>query len=80
VGLSIEHAFDCDVECVEHAEALALDEAHLESMEKLVNNDLNSTSKHADSFKAAEKTKEVALDRAAPEGKALRVSSILDPK
>jgi hypothetical protein len=27
VGSSIEHAFDCDVECVEHAEALALDEA-----------------------------------------------------
>jgi hypothetical protein len=27
VGSSIEHAFDCDVECVEHAEALVLDEA-----------------------------------------------------
>jgi hypothetical protein len=27
VGPSIEHAFDCDVECMEHAEALALDEA-----------------------------------------------------
>jgi hypothetical protein len=26
VGSSVEHAFDCDVECVEHAEALALDE------------------------------------------------------
>jgi hypothetical protein len=26
VGSSIEHAFDCDVEFVEHAEALALDE------------------------------------------------------
>jgi hypothetical protein len=26
VGSSTEHAFDCDVECVEHAEALALDE------------------------------------------------------
>jgi hypothetical protein len=27
VGSSIKHAFDCDVECMEHAEALALDEA-----------------------------------------------------
>jgi hypothetical protein len=26
VGSSIENAFDCDVECVEHDEALALDE------------------------------------------------------
>jgi hypothetical protein len=40
VGLSIEHAFGCDVECVEHAEALALDEALVANMEKLVNEDL----------------------------------------
>jgi hypothetical protein len=32
VGSSIEHAFDCDVECVEHAEALALDEALVANM------------------------------------------------
>jgi hypothetical protein len=80
VGSSIEHAFDCDVECVEHAEALALDEALVASMEKLVNEDLDSTAKHADSFEVAEQTKEVPLDPAAPEGKVLRVSSTLDPK
>jgi hypothetical protein len=80
VGSSIEHAFDCDVECVEHAEALALDEALMESMKKLVNKDLNSTAKHAGSFEAAEQTKEVPLDPSTPGGKALRVSSTLDPK
>jgi hypothetical protein len=80
VGSSIEHAFDCDVECVEHAEALALDEALVANLEKLVNEDLDSTTKHAGSFEAAEKTKEVPLDPAAPEGKALRVGSTLDPK
>jgi hypothetical protein len=80
VGSSIEHAFDCDVECVEHAEALALDEALVANLEKLVNEDLDSAAKHAGSFEAAEQTKEVPLDRAAPEGKALRVSSTLDPK
>jgi hypothetical protein len=80
VGSSIEHAFDCDVECVEHAEALALDEALVANMEKLVNEDLSFTAKHAGSFEAAEQTKEVPLDPAAPEGKALRVSSTLDPK
>jgi hypothetical protein len=36
--------------------------------------------RHAGSFEAAEQTKEVLLDPAAPEGKALRVSSTLDPK
>jgi hypothetical protein len=80
MGSSIEHAFDCDVECVEHAEALALDEALVANLEKLVNEDLDSTAKHAGSFKAAEQTKEVPLDPAAPEGKAWRVSSTLDPK
>jgi hypothetical protein len=60
VGSSIEHAFDCDVECVEHAEALALDEALVANLEKMVNEDLNSTTKHAGSFEAAEQTKERA--------------------
>jgi hypothetical protein len=36
--------------------------------------------KHASSFEAAEQTKEVPLDPAAPKVKALRVSSTLDPK
>jgi hypothetical protein len=80
VGLSIEHTFDCDVECMEHAEALALDEELVANMEKMVNEDLSSTAKHAGSFEAAEQTKEVPLDHAAPEGKVLRVSSTLNPK
>jgi hypothetical protein len=80
VGSSIEHAFNCDVKCVDHAEELALDEALVANLEKLVNEDLDSTAKHAGSFEAAEQTKEVPLDPAAPEGKALRVSSTLDPK
>jgi hypothetical protein len=66
VGSSIEHAFDCNVECVEHAEALALYEVLVAIMEKLVNEDLDSTAKHASSFEAAEQTKEVPLDPSAP--------------
>jgi hypothetical protein len=80
VGSSIEHAFDCDVECVEHDEALALDKALVANLEKMANEDLDSTTKHAGSLEAAEQTKEVPLDPAAPEGKALRVSSTLEPK
>jgi hypothetical protein len=80
VGSSIEHAFDCDVECVEHAEALALDETLVADTEKLANEGLDSFAKHAGSFEVAEQTKEVPLDPAAPEGKVLRVSSTLDPK
>jgi hypothetical protein len=80
VSSSSEHAFDCDVECMEHAEALALDEALVANLEKLVNEDLDSSTKHSGSFEAAEQTKEVSLDPAAPKGKVLRVSSPLDPK
>jgi hypothetical protein len=54
VGSSIKHAFDCDVECMEHAEALALDEALMANLEKLVNEDLDSSDKHAGNFEAAE--------------------------
>jgi hypothetical protein len=65
---------------VEHTEVLALDEALVANPEKVVNEDLDSTTKHAGSFEATEQTKEVPLDPAAPEGKVLRVSSTLDPK
>jgi hypothetical protein len=65
---------------VEHAEALALDEALVTNMEKMVNEDLSSTAKHAGSFEAAEQAREVPLDPTTPEGKALRVSFTLDPK
>jgi hypothetical protein len=54
VGSSTEHAFDCDVECVEHAVVLALDESLFVDMEKLANEDLDSPVKHAGSFEAAE--------------------------
>jgi hypothetical protein len=64
----------------EHAEALALDEVLVTSLEKMVNEDLDSTAKHTDNFEAAEQTKEVPLDPDAPDDKALRVSSTLDPK
>jgi hypothetical protein len=50
------------------------------NLEKLVNEFLDSTTKHAGSFEAAEQTKEVPLDPAAPVGKALKVSSTLYPK
>jgi hypothetical protein len=80
VGSSIEHVFDCDIECMEHADALALDETLVAELEKLANESSDSSAKHAGSFEAPEQTKEVPLDPAGPEGKTLRVSSTLDPK
>jgi hypothetical protein len=80
VASSIEHAFDCDVECVEHVEALALDKSLVADMDKLANEGPDSPAKHMGSFEAAEQTKDVPLDSSTPEGKVLRVSSTLHPK
>jgi hypothetical protein len=71
VGPSYEHAYECDVECVEHGEAI-LESAALAA-------DLDPK-RHAGSFEPAEDVKLVPLDPANPDGKALNVSATLDPK
>jgi hypothetical protein len=80
VSSSIEHTFDCDVECIKHTKALALDETLVADMEKLAKEGPNSSTKHAGNFEATEQTKGVPLDPAALEGWVLRVSSTLDSK
>jgi hypothetical protein len=57
-----------------------LDEMLVADMEKLTNEGPDFPAKHAGSFEAAEQTKEVPLDPAAPEGKMLRAGSTLNPK
>jgi transposase InsO family protein len=56
MGSSIEHVFDCDVKCIEHAEALALDEMLVVDLEKLANEGLDSSAQHAGYFEAADQT------------------------
>ena len=43
VSPSVEHAYECDVECVEHDEALAVDEALAADLEKKANEAMDST-------------------------------------
>ena len=43
IGSSFEHAYECDVECVEHAEAQAEDEALAATLDKLASEALDST-------------------------------------
>ena len=43
VGSSFEHAYECDVECVEHAEALAVDEALAVGLQRIANEAKDST-------------------------------------
>ena len=80
VGPSFEHAYECDVECVEHAEAQADNEALAATLDKMVSEALDSTRWHAGSFEPAEGIKKVPLDPSHPDSKALRVSDTLDNK
>ena len=70
VGSSFEHAYECDVECVEHAEAQAEDEAFAATLDP-TREALDSTHRHAGSFEPAEGIKKVPLDPSHPDDKAL---------
>jgi hypothetical protein len=79
VGPSYEHAYECDVECVEHGEAIlesATLVANLDGLAKEVPN----PKRHAGNFEPAEDVMLVPLDPTDPNGKALSVSATLDPK
>jgi hypothetical protein len=79
IGPSYEHAYECDVECVEHGEAIlesATLAADLDSLAK----EILDPKRHAGSFEPAQDVKLVPLDPANPDGRALNVSASLDPK
>ena len=80
VGSLFEHAYECDVECVEHAEAQAEDEALAATLDKMASEALDSTHRHMGSFEPAEGIKKVPLDPSHPDNKTLQISATLDSK
>jgi hypothetical protein len=64
VGPTYRHAFECDVECVEYAEALAESEALIVDLESL-SIEVPDVKRHADSFEPAETVKSVPSTPAA---------------
>jgi hypothetical protein len=79
VGSTYRHAYECDVECVEYAEALAESEAliaDLECLSKVV----PDAKRHAGNFEPAEAVKSVPLDPSNDADKKVRIGSELDPK
>ena len=75
VSTTCQHAYQCDVVCIEQAEALAILTGLGDG-----DQDVPDPKRHTGSFKPAEETKLVFLDPGTSEGKALRISSSLDPK
>jgi hypothetical protein len=79
IGPTYKHAFECDVECVEYAEALAESEALIADLESL-SKEVPDVKRHAGNFEPAETVKAVPLDPGGDTSKQIRIGSGLDPK
>jgi hypothetical protein len=79
VGPTYRHAYECDVECVEYAEALAESEALIADLESL-SKEAPDVKRHAGNFEPAETVKSVPLDPSNDASKQIRIGSELDPK
>jgi hypothetical protein len=79
VRCTYRHAYECDVECVEYAEALAESEALSADLDCL-SMEAPDAKRHAGNFEPAEAVKCVPLDPSNDTGKKVRIGSELDPK
>jgi hypothetical protein len=79
VGSTYRHAYECDVECVEYAEALTESKALIADLERL-SQEVPDAKRHADNFEPAEAVKSIALDPRIDAFKQVRISFELDPK
>ena len=74
-----EHAYDCDVECIEYAEALVGAETLISNLDRL-GGEAPDSKHHAGTFEPMESIKLVLVDPACPDDWALRISAALDIK
>jgi hypothetical protein len=79
VGSTYRHAYECDVEWVEYAEALAESEALIADLDCL-SKEAPDAKQHARNFEPAEAVKSVSLDPSSDASKKVRIGSELDPK
>jgi hypothetical protein len=79
VGSTYQHAYECDMECVEYAEALIESEALIADLESL-SKGVPDAKRHAGNFEPAEAVKSVPLDPSNDASRKVRIGSKLDPK
>jgi hypothetical protein len=79
VSMTSQHTYQCDIECFEQAEAIVETVSLIADLDSLAQ-DIPNPKRHAGSFKPVEETKLIFLNPDASEGRALRISSSLDPK
>jgi hypothetical protein len=79
VGSRYRHAYECDVECVEYAEAIVESEALIADLDCL-SKEAPDVKRHAGNFEPVEAVKSVPLNPGNDAGKKVRIGSELDPK
>jgi rhamnose utilization protein RhaD (predicted bifunctional aldolase and dehydrogenase) len=79
VGPTYRHAYECDMECVEYAEALAESEALIADLESLPKG-VPDAKRHAGNFEPAEAVKSIPLDPSNDASKQVPIGSELNPK
>ena len=79
VKSTYEHAYDCDVECIEYAEAIVEAEALIVNLDQL-GSEVPDSKRHAGTFEPTETVKLIPVDPNCSNGRTLRVSATLDSK
>jgi hypothetical protein len=79
VESTYRHAYECNVECVEYAEALAESEALIIDLE-CPSKEVPDAKRHAGNFEPAEAVKSVPLDPSNDACRQVRIGSELNPK
>jgi hypothetical protein len=79
IGSTYRHTYECDVECVEYAKALAESEVLIADLECL-SKEVPDAKRHTGNFEPAEAVKSVPLDPSNDACKQVRIGSELDPK
>ena len=74
-----KHAYDCDVECIEYAEALMEAETLIVNLDQL-GSEAPDSKRRAKTFEPAEAVKLVPVDPTCSNGRTPRVSATLDSK
>jgi hypothetical protein len=74
-----EHAYECDVECVEHGEAILESTTLAADLDNLAR-EIPDPKRHAINFEPAKDVKLVPLDPTSSDRRALKFSATLNPK
>ena len=79
IGTSFQHAYECEVECYEHASTIIASE-ELTIIKEGTTEEAPDYKRSARSFEPMEGIKEVLIDPSSSEGKAVRISTTLSSK